>query len=500
MASAFHAITGCSMLFAACVFGETPSPVQVTEISGKQTADLRQTSYNDDSDKPQNILHQAIPAEAEPTTQLMPSQQFYRSLSLSKQFIISGKDHDVISAISSKAESIRQDLLRILGCKDTWKHNISIRLFGAPGTPAPSNPVRLGIDIVGNQPTYIINLHIGRGIDLERLYGAVTTMLLYEMMLREVEIEGIPENILLPPWILLGLEQAILWKADMADRALYASLFERGEILPPDQVLKDKNPSKNLDATSFAAFKASCGALSLCLLNQKNGKQGMINLLREAILGSDDPVDLIKRNFSQINLTSTSLHKWWTLQLASMSTPPLTETMSIALTDQRLEEALKLILFDQETKTSRQLNLNQLQQVLSLSDLDKQLKNIVNNLIYLGSRCFPIYKPIIVEYSKIIALIQLGKTPVGDLEKRLEKIATLRSEFLKVSTRTRDYLDWFEISNKNKISNTFDSYMETMKLLRENRNKANTPLSKYLQDIEELYTLPAQTPTPRMKN
>lgn len=498
MAISFHALipAGLALLFACCALGETEEVQKAQPAS----APIPETSSQDDSDKPATPVPQPEPNPQGILSPGMASQESYRSVSSSKQFIVSGKDSDLVSAISTKADSIRKDLVRTLGTRDTWKHNISIRLFGTPGTPSPSNPVRLGINIVAGQPAYIINLHIGRGIELENLYGAVTTMLLYEMMLREVELDGIPENILLPPWILLGLEQAILWKADMADRNLYASLFERGEILSPDQVLSEKNPAKNLDATSYAAFKASCGALTLCLLNQPGGKESMMNVLKEAILGSDDPVNLIKRNFPSLNLTSTSLHKWWTLQLSTMATPPLTETMSILLTEQRLDEALKFIQFDQETKTSSQINLDDLGELLRLPDLGKQLQDAVNNLIYLSSRSFPAYKQIIVEYAKIIALIQLGKTSPVELKKRLQAVDGLRKEYVKAAIRTRDYLDWFEISNKNKLSNSFDSYMETMKLLRENESGPDTPMSKYLRDIEELYTLPAQAPTPSMKD
>lgn len=33
-------------------------------------------------------------------------------------------------------------------------------------------------------------------------------------------------------------------------------------------------PEKELDATSYAAYQTSCGALVLCLLNQENGRKG----------------------------------------------------------------------------------------------------------------------------------------------------------------------------------------------------------------------------------
>ncbi|MEG1259013.1 MAG: hypothetical protein RSD12_08280, partial [Akkermansia sp.] len=261
-------------------------------------------------------------------------------------------------------------------------------------------------------------------------------------------------------------------------------------------LLLEKDPKKNLDATTYSAFKASCGALTLCLLNQKGGQEAMMRILNEAILGSEDPVNLVKRNFPRLNLTPTSLHKWWTLQLSTMATPPVTETMSLQTTETRLTEAIKMLQYNEKTRVSSQLQLDNLDEILKLPDLQKQLRNVVNNLIYLGNRCFPTYKPIIVEYTKIIALIQLGKSDPTVLKKRIKDVIELRKRSQTVALRARDYMDWFEISNKRKLSNTFDSYISTLRLLRGNNGKIDTPISKYLQQIEELYTLPAEAPTP----
>lgn len=43
---------------------------------------------------------------------------------------------------------------------------------------------------------------------------------------------------------------------------------------------------------------------------------------------------------------------------------------------------------------------------------------------------------------------------------------------------------------------TFASYAAAVKILREQEQPANTPVSRYLDDIEKLYTLPARAPVP----
>lgn len=447
-----------------------------------------------------DIPIQAIPVEHSPVV-VDPVNNF-TSTSFSKQFIVYGRDATLCSALSAKADEIRKNLLSLLKIDDKWKYPIVIRLFGAPGDPTPTNPIRNELQLTGNAPTFIINIHTGRGINLDALNFSVVTMLISEMTLRDLDVDAISEDtkfLPLPPWLLYGIEQALLWKNDEVDRSAYASLFERDEILTPDQILSQQNPSEELDATSFAAYKASCGALTLCLLSQKGGELAMKKVLGEAIFGSDDPIHLIKRNFPLLTLTPSSLHKWWTLQLSTMATPPMTESLSIQDSERRLKETLVVMKFDPESRTSTPTSLDNLDNALASNNIREQLATVSGNLVYLGNRCFPTYRPIIAEYSKIIAEILVGKTQRTSLQKRVDSLVELRALSVKAAIRARDYMDWYEISNRSKLSNTFDSYINTMQSLRKPEKKEDSHMGRYLDDIEKLYLLPNGAPTPAME-
>ena len=454
-------------------------------------------------DQQQDTL--ARPAQTVKTGQeSQPSDEVvHTSTSASKQFIVQGTDLQLLSAICARVDDIRTGLLHLLGFPNSWKDNIFIVLSKERNSRSITNPVRLSIDIVGNRPHYRITFYTSGGVALESLNNAVTTMLLYEMMLRNVNPEGLPERVGLPQWLLTGIEQAILWRNERADRSMYASLFEHGDILSPLDILKIKDPWKELDATTFVAYQASSGALVLSLLNQKGGKEAIVRLLDEAVLGSDDPEDLIKRNFPHLKLTPASLHKWWSLQLASMATPAVTEALSIQNSEKKLSELLILLQYDSNTRLSRRIPFSDLDTVLQLPDLHKQLSNILNNLVYLSNRCFPTYRPIITDYAKIIALIQNShvtgdQLDVPGLKKRLQKLDKLRKLSLQAAIRTRDYLDWYEINSHRGLSQTFASYMSTMNMLRNPVPASTTPISKYLDDIEKLYLLPAKAPFPQL--
>ena len=93
-------------------------------------------------------------------------------------------------AIATRADAMRTTLLKILKQPDEWKNRIIIRLMGEPGTPVPPNPIRMQTTILGDAITYNIYIHLGRGINQDRLRHAVISTLLYEMMLRNVESGG----------------------------------------------------------------------------------------------------------------------------------------------------------------------------------------------------------------------------------------------------------------------------------------------------------------------
>lgn len=480
--------------------GRTPS--SAVPASGEiPSAAVPDTSMVDDaSDRPvlqgqSNTSPVPAPAPAEKAEQFSKRQPF-TSISSSRQFHVIGKDSLLAGAIASRADAMRTALLKILKQPNEWKNKIVIRLVGEPGSPVPANPIRLQTLILGNTLSYNIFIHLGRGINQDRLRHAIITTLLYELMLRTVDPEGLPEQISLPPWLIAGLEQAVLWHGNEADRALYATLFRQAGIMTPEEILKCSNPEQELDATSYAAYQTSCGALTLCLLNQENGPEGMKQLLDQAILGNDDPRNLIKRHFPKLNLTPSSLHKWWTLQLSRMATPPLTETLSITETEKHLQEALTLVSYDADTRTTATFPLDDLDRATALPDLDRQLVNISGSLLNLSRRSFPDYRGIIVEYAKLVALMQARKITSRDAAPKISQLREVRELSMKTARRVRDYMDWYEINTRTGTGKTFASYATAINMLRTEEVPANTPISRYLDDIEKLYTLPAKAPVP----
>jgi hypothetical protein len=70
---------------------------------------------------------------------------------------------------------------------------------------------------------------------------------------------------------------------------------------------------------------------------------------------------------------------------------------------------------------------------------------------------------------------------------RIASLAMQRAELAALGERTRDYLDWYRISNSQTLSGDFESFMELKGGLKESNSRRRGPVSEYLNDIQRVY-------------
>lgn len=92
--------------------------------------------------------------------------------------------------------------------------------------------------------------------------------------------------------------------------------------------------------------------------------------------------------------------------------------------------------------------------------------------------------------------MQTGKVNSREAVPKISQLREIRNLSMKTARRVRDYMDWYEINTRSGTGKTFASYAAAVKILREQEQPANTPVSRYLDDIEKLYTLPPGLPCP----
>lgn len=416
-------------------------------------------------------------------------------VSQSRLFSVSGGDSLRMGAIASRADDVFKRVCHLLTFDTTWKHAISIRLLGQHSDPPRLNPIRMRVRIIGGQPNFQIRIYPGGGIDLQKLDSAIISMVLYERALRELEADAYPDNIQLPEWLLAGIRQAVLWKNGQIDRELYRNLFNRSEMLPPEEIISIENPGR-LDAATRQVYDVSCGVLVMSLLDSPGGAIQLKALITEGAFEESTPREMITRYFHELGVDDSMLDKWWALELAALALPKASEALTPLESEQQLTEALSLVYFDDELGIARSVSLDNVYRLQELPDWQNHLRPCVERLVALSATCFPGYRPIVIEYSRVLGDLLSGADP-DKLQEILGPLSELRRSYVAASVRGRDYLDWYEITHLGHTNTrSFDSYLSAMELLRREDAGAETALSRYLEDIESLHLQKAGEPLP----
>lgn len=416
-------------------------------------------------------------------------------VSQSRMFSVSGAEALRVGAIATHADELRGQLIRLLDLGENWRYPIAIRLYGEYGDAPVSRPIRLRLQVIGSEPTFLIRVHCGGGIQLQELSRAILTMLLYEFSLREVKGDAMPDSMNLPEWLITGLHHTILSRTGKLDRRLYRSLSEKSEMLSPEKIISTKEPWK-LDTASRQVYDVSCGVLVQTLLNRPGGKGQLRELVRASALSDSTPAELIKQFFAELGTDQQELARWWALELAAISEPRGNEFMTPLETDKALSEALVMQYFDPETGRVRPVELDNPYEMARLKGWQTQCRQSLDLLQELSLRCFVSYHPVILEYIRAIHMM-LDGAAADEVQQVIGPQMELRTRFVTTAIRARDYLDWYEITTRGKLDGqSLERYMETVRELRREIPGPSTPLSRYLEDIELLYSLKANEELP----
>lgn len=439
-------------------------------------------------------VDQAQPApKAVPVDDLLPEfKNDGNVLSHSKQFRISGGDLATRGMAANLAEESKEELLRLTGEKDVWKVQIIVEFRGVAGEPVPLRDTVF--DLWHNEMGYELKIfhNLSRGLRKESFNRAVLTALLYERGLRGAQQvhEDVPLTV--PSWLVEGLEEATAWRLKQSDRRLYDALFRHGGLFKMDDIFAmTEEEFAEIDAASKAAFRVSSGALVMALLDQPQGQAGMRAFLAELPTFDGEVPALLRKHFPELNLSLTSLEKWWALQLANKGSAPLTEVLDVVRTERMLNEALKLRYQDGEDKM-QEVSISEWERLAGLDVVQKveSVRLAQDDLLRLSYRCFPSYRPLLIEYQAVLTDFSKGNTK--NLAQTLGALAETRGNMLVKAERARDFLDWFEITRARETSGVFEDYLKLKARLKANPKHRKDGLSEYLDRLDPLFVVPEE--------
>lgn len=409
-------------------------------------------------------------------------------VSRSGQFRISGGDALVRGTLAILAESTKEELLQLTGEKDDWKVPVNIRLHGKQGDPLPARTVSMRLVEVEGARELRLDVHLSRGIEHERYKRAITAALLYERALKQPAAAPGDAPLTVPPWLYDGIREATAWRLNQSDRRLYQALFRHGGWFKLDDLFNLTDAGfEELDGATRSAFRVSSGALVMALLEQPQGRDGFRDFLNAVPAYEGEMPGLLAKHFPELNLSETSLAKWWALQLANKGgLNQLTDLLTIAQTEEALNEALKLNFRTPEGIVQRK-DFSAWPELAALDEGERvaAVRAAEEPLVRLSYRCFPSYRPLLQEYQAI--LVAIARNETKDVARRITDLDETRTTMIARANRARDYLDWFEITRARETSGVFDDYLRLKERLKSNPVRRKDPVSDYLDRMDRVF-------------
>lgn len=409
-------------------------------------------------------------------------------ISRSKQFRVSGGSPLTRAAAAILAEQAKDDFLGILGEADAWKIPVAIVLHGEIGQAAPPRTIATRLWLVDGSYHLQLDKHLGSGIETESFRDAVTSVLIFARTIQAHQ-EGMGDEAMrVPVWLRVGLNEASAWSNQQSDHNLYATVYRQGGLFQLNDMFEMSDKAfAALDGATRAAYRVSAGSLVMALLEQPGGKQGFRSLLGQVALFEGEAPMLLRKHFPELNLSKKSLDKWWALQLANKGDMNLlTDVISIVETEDHLAKALFLDLPLAGGALER-VSVDQWQRLEALDEHGRAsaIKSAQAALVRISYRCFPSYRPLLVEYQKV--LIRMMQPPTQTLETSLGELRKAREIMLSKAARGRDYLDWFEITRARETSGAFDDYLKLKEELKSQKRDRRDGISAYLDRLDEAF-------------
>jgi len=403
---------------------------------------------------------------------------------------VTGGEQQVRGSIASVANELREQLNELCGDPGRkMKLPLIVKLYGAEGDEELQRSILSKISSFQEQYQLLLNIHLAKGVDQYLLRYHLMELLLYERGLADGQIIEDGDRVTVKPWLIIGMLEAIDIRSGDSNREIYQADIDFLSVLPLEKVFDaTENQWREMIGREPVAFRAISGAIVNSLLRQPDGKSGMSSYLAEFATFKGEYENLLRRHFSGMNKSSNSLGKWVNLELLELATARVTQVHSMLETESRLDGLLKLRYRDVDG-SALSVGIDNYDQVLKLEQSERieAVAAARAELERLSYRCFPTYRPIFNEYDIILRDIMKGENK--DISSRLAKLIDVRMRMKAAAIRSRDYLDWYYITQSRELSGNFTKYRAFIEALKkeELRVSPDDATSNYLDQVQKIY-------------
>ena len=443
------------------------------------------------------------------------------SRSSSRQFIVHGDDSAARGVMCVFSERTKTGLLNVLNLPDRWNYPIVLHIRGDIRDLNTGRPIRPSVyKLPGDRYRFQIDVFLGDKFKAESLEEELVQILITELIIRSKKRRNIPnKNAFIPDWIKIGLTQVLNKDGKKLNNSMISKFVRSNKILSLEEIIKAD--SKSMDSITEEVYRVSCGALVSVLLSQKQGSLRMQNYLLDVDPKQKESMEKLKEVFPDDISKTENLEGWWNAECTKIARPSATDVLNPLETESLLVDCLKIKIVEPQntnvdaekekhfgekiksffTKPNKNkdtvkqdapkqtkyeymiYNLKDYRKFVSQDGVEIGLKITETNLLKLSYRAFPIYKPIIQEYQKII--IKIGAGDLKNVDKKIEDLESIRSSIVESVKDAKDYLNWFEATRIDKRSNNFSNYQQIYNELKRPLPSRRDELSEYLDDLDK---------------
>ncbi len=275
-----------------------------------------------------------------PTTPLTKNKVI-SSTSSSGQFIVHGNDLSLRSAFSSRCEEISGELNQMLRDKHAWASPIVVLLNSGDAAKKDGKAASMAVSQITHGGFHLqVTINLRPDLRPTGVRAEIIRALLAERILKDQKELKTQRTLLLPDWLFTGIVEALDYRKQARPSTLFAVIFKSGKIFGIEEII-EASPV-DMDALSKTIYKTSCCALVLALLDQPEGGIRLNRFLASLSADTRPERELLNQAFPGFASTPASLNKWWALQLANLSSPGVSEPLSITDTLAALNEALTI--------------------------------------------------------------------------------------------------------------------------------------------------------------
>jgi hypothetical protein len=404
-----------------------------------------------------------------------------RSVSSSSQFVVYSSDLRLRQRVASYAEELKADVLQLLGESDHWRFPIVLTLERSSTADLGGPPAELRFVETPAGAKIEINVKIGENPATVNLQKHLIRALLLEYAYRETPPAGGAQFIEAPWWVVEGLIEMGRRRDAGVDGDLFRRLVESNHLPPLEDFLMDK--PEQLGATALAVDRALAMGLLQMLLDQGGGHQNLARLVRDWPKSNGDPMAVLAKDFPAVAANRQTLQKWWTVNLARFAAADRFEGLSVQNTDKALAQLLSVEVVIDKAGQKKTFAVTDFAQFAKFHGSRAAMAGRHTEILALSTRANALMRPVMTEYEQIFASLARGKT--HGIRDRLAKVEGYRTLVLKRTSDIADYLNWWEATQMQARSGTFDSYLRAASEISKQDRKDKGPIGAYLDQMEQ---------------